>query len=112
MNRLTHQRVNGIKSGYWSAAKKEELVQNLAAYENTGLTPEEIMDGKILTGWIPVSERLPERPLQSVIGWDSDYKRPCFAQYIDGKWMVTNPSNWFPNITAWMPLPEPYRENE
>lgn len=41
MNRLTSQRVNGIKSGYWSAAKKEELVQRLAQYENTGLEPEE-----------------------------------------------------------------------
>ena len=31
MERLTHERVNGIKTGYWSAAT-----------ENTGLEPEEI----------------------------------------------------------------------
>ena len=42
MERLTHERVNGIKTGYWSAATKEALVQKLAAYENTGLTPEDI----------------------------------------------------------------------
>lgn len=36
MERLTHERVNGIKTGYWSAATKEVLVQKLAAYENTG----------------------------------------------------------------------------
>ncbi len=42
MERLTHERVNGIKTGYWSAATKETLVQRLAAYENTGLEPEEI----------------------------------------------------------------------
>lgn len=48
MNRLTHERVNGIKTGYWSAAKKDELVQRLAEYENTGLEPEEIMNGKPL----------------------------------------------------------------
>lgn len=42
MERLTHERVSGIKSGYWSAATKETLVQRLAAYENTGLEPEEI----------------------------------------------------------------------
>ena len=42
MNRLTHQRVNGIKQGYWTAAKKDELVERLAAYEDIGLTPEEI----------------------------------------------------------------------
>lgn len=34
VERLTHERVNGIKTGYWSAATKETLVQRLAAYEN------------------------------------------------------------------------------
>lgn len=42
MKRLTNKRCNGIKEGYWSQAKKEELVQRLAAYEDTGLEPEEI----------------------------------------------------------------------
>ena len=42
MDRLTHERCNGIKTGYWSTAKKEELIQRLAAYENTGLEPEQI----------------------------------------------------------------------
>ena len=46
MERLTHERCNGIKTGYWSPEKKEELVKALAAYENTGLTPEEIIDLK------------------------------------------------------------------
>ena len=36
MERMTHERANGIKTGYWS------LVQRLAAYENTGLEPWEI----------------------------------------------------------------------
>lgn len=40
--RMTHQRVNGIKGGYWSTANKAELVQRLAAYEDTGLEPWEI----------------------------------------------------------------------
>ena len=34
--RMTSERVNGIKSGYWSPARKEELVQRLAEYENIG----------------------------------------------------------------------------
>lgn len=42
MERLTHERSNGIKPGYWSPATKEELVQRLAAYENTGYAPDEI----------------------------------------------------------------------
>ncbi len=36
MDRLTCKRCNGIKDGYWSPAKKEELVQRLAEYENLG----------------------------------------------------------------------------
>lgn len=46
MERLTHERNNGIKTGYWSPNKKDELVSALAAYENTGLTTQEIMELK------------------------------------------------------------------
>ena len=42
MERLTAKRVNGIKSGYWSPAKKDELVQRLGKYEDTGMEPEEL----------------------------------------------------------------------
>lgn len=40
--RLTHSRASGIKTGYWSPSTKAELVQRLAAYEDTGLEPWEI----------------------------------------------------------------------
>lgn len=46
MDRLTAQRCSGIKSGYWSTAKKDDLVQRLGQYEDTGLTPEEIQQLK------------------------------------------------------------------
>lgn len=46
MNRLTHERNNGIKTGYWSPNKKDELIEALAAYENTGLTPQDIYNLK------------------------------------------------------------------
>ena len=42
MERLTHKRSNGIKEGYWSPNKKEELVKRLAEYENTGLSPADV----------------------------------------------------------------------
>ena len=38
--RLTAVRVNGIKSGYWTSAKKEELVQRLGKFEDIGYEPE------------------------------------------------------------------------
>ena len=34
MERLTHKRENGIKRGYWSPNKKQELVDRLAMYEH------------------------------------------------------------------------------
>lgn len=37
MKRLTQKRANGIKTGYWSASKKDDLVARLAEYEDTGL---------------------------------------------------------------------------
>lgn len=62
MERLTHPRSSGIKTGYWSPNKKEELVQRLGAYEDTGLTPEEILTLKRREKWIPV-EGLRGRPI-------------------------------------------------
>lgn len=82
--RLTHKRMNGIKEGYWSPRKKEELLQRLGKYEDTGMGPEEIsaaigkkLDTDMLQRmntqihllkelrkarkWIPVEERLPEK---------------------------------------------------
>lgn len=44
--RLTHQRMSGIKSGYWSPAKKQELIDRLARYEDSGLSPEEVQTMK------------------------------------------------------------------
>lgn len=42
MKRLTFERVNGIKTGYWSPAKKEELIERLAQYEKLGYDPEDL----------------------------------------------------------------------
>ena len=62
MNRLTQKRVNGIKTGYWSTSKKDDLVARLAEYEDTGLEPAEVLQLKKNTvQWIPVAERMPER---------------------------------------------------
>jgi len=67
------------------------------------------------TGWIPVSERLPEksdRYLAYIVNRKDDklqYIMTC-DYLVDGYW------NWFPdaesasdNVIAWMPLPEPYK---
>ena len=121
MERLTHERSNGIRDGYWSPNKKQELVDRLAAYENTDLDPEQVKhvketakkyllekaQGKV-GGWIPVEEQLPDESLNSVIGWDEYRERCCFVQYYGGRWMLRADREPI-NIIAWRPLPEPYR---
>lgn len=59
--------------------------------------------------WIPCSERLPEESLNSVIGWDRFRERCVFVQYMDGHFQITGKQESF-DIIAWMPLPEPYKE--
>ena len=116
MDRMTHERVNGLKTGYWSPEKKEELVQRLAAYENTGLEPRQVQElkKKILEQssenngrWIPVEERLPENEhsvlLYHAIG--------CIdvGFYIRGVWRTGfSAADIVKDVVAWRPLPEPY----
>ena len=42
MKAMTAERCSGIKSGYWSAEKKEDLVQQLGLYEHQILSPAKI----------------------------------------------------------------------
>lgn len=42
MERLTHPRSSGIKTGYWSHSNKQDLIDRLAAYEDSGLMPEDV----------------------------------------------------------------------
>jgi hypothetical protein len=115
MERLTHPRSSGIKTGYWSPNKKDELVERLAAYEDTGLTPEEI---KALNA---------NGKHQSTAGfrWRRGCRKPekmfwlCengvdFGSMVwlwEKRWHIS-PSDvgtLHENIVAWMPLPEPYQ---
>lgn len=128
MERLTHERNNGIKTGYWSLAKKEELAQRLAAYEDTGLDPEQIRELDELYvekckelakhRWIPVTERLPEdeehlvliqvsgKPEGNIMLEDAI----TMASYnVDDGWILEMYPEWEgAHPVAWMPLPEPY----
>lgn len=134
MKRLMHERMSGIKSGYWSPDKKQELVDRLAEYENTGLTPEEIKsldefegsNGQLLLleiakhKWVPCSKRLPEESgyymacIHDEKTDDFDFRKTWFAHKRD---YDMDESEWrelydYEKVTAWMPLPEPYREAE
>lgn len=62
--------------------------------------------------WVLCSERLPEKPAVGEYGYL--LRVACIVQlsaYWDGsKWIDAEDNVVFP--FAWMPLPEPYRENE
>lgn len=57
--------------------------------------------------WIPVSERLPNEK-DSVIFTDI-YGKVLGGNYFKGAWHTR--SNWYNDdeVTAWMPLPDPYK---
>lgn len=55
--------------------------------------------------WIPCSERLPEKDMTRYLCTYNYSEGVCvdFGFYSDGAWFTTG-------VTAWMPLPEPYKE--
>lgn len=88
---------------HWDELVNEEYWEELMEMAITALQNQPV--------WIPVSERLPEESLNSVIGWDTYRNRCCFVQYLGGRFVLGD-DNDSVNVTAWMPLPEPYRESE
>lgn len=95
--------------------------------ERTAMTREELLRTVWLLDditesmrWIPVEERLPEEP---VPGTEEDYlpeyivmitgaERPAVLSYAGGgDWWDGVTKEFYP-VTAWMPLPEPYKPAE
>lgn len=82
------------------------------------LIPEEIMDDKLLTGWIPVTERLPEDivnpitrdayvyPVTVDLGGITDIRYYSFCR---GHWYNQGPKEMDELVIAWQARPEPYR---
>ena len=69
-------------------------------------------------GWIPVSERLPEDEYGVLVTVNGKHNNTTFidaleiAEYdSDEGWIIEGYLDWInPDVTAWMPLPEPYKE--
>lgn len=100
--------------------KYNDVCKELKAYEDTGLTPEEIMDGKMLTGWILVEERLPEEQEDVLIQWEVSRRHDNIVEiHLDkGRICCSDRVYWLCDwgvpdgkVVAWMPLPEPYKED-
>ena len=57
--------------------------------------------------WIPVTERLPEND-KTVLVWNRRNSREYFDVYDHGSWIILESED----ITHWMPLPEPPKEEK
>ena len=110
----------------------------LMEYEDTGLVPEdvervndfeksqvahllkELNEEQCKHRWIPVEERLPEDDTIVLLTVSGLYSCITFSDAIelgnlcsDGEWFIEGYPDWDdPNVTAWMPLPEPYQKEE
>lgn len=65
--------------------------------------------------WIPCSERLPEKPkVDSSDGYivQSRHVIQPFSAYWDGRWWTNDDDYVVGGVIAWMPLPEPFKEEE
>lgn len=103
---------------------KEQAIDRLVKHLEWGWSEETVEAIKMgihalkETQWIPCSERLPEESdyymacVYDEEADDYDYRKNWFAHKDD---YDTDESEWrelmpFERVTAWMPLPEPYRE--
>lgn len=89
-----------------------ELIERLKSYEDTGLTPEEILGRKMLAGWIPVEERLPKRKEWIVTDGEEHYLRRLevavasdtleyFFVFYDGYKWFDKFGRTYGNVVAW-----------
>ena len=96
-------------------------------YQNNGAEIEEIMvvpigaidnaptiEERPHGGWIPVKERLPEEDGKYIVCWCGEWGASiCFAEYSKcGKYWYERNGSEYRGITAWMPLPKPYKRGD
>lgn len=125
--KLTHIR-EGLSPGdplaYWSPHNRETIVQRLAEYENTGLSPQgiksledaylELLKNEKKQGWISVKDALPETTdhvlccTVNKAGKQNIVRGYYDAECNGGMWACGMNNN----VTHWMPLPEPPREGK
>ena len=97
----------------------KQVCERLAAYERTGLTPEEVLMAlqinknlveQLERRWIPVTERLPESGQEVLAYIKHNYAEDGWRAYR----VYEYTDHWVGmgnlcEVIAWMPLPEPYR---
>lgn len=90
-------------TGWWEHTVLGNIVDRLAAYEDTGLAPEEFQQMR----WIPVEERLPREKQRVIVRCER--VGTSVGWIIWGDWM-TDIGPDAGKVTHWMLLPEPPKE--
>ena len=127
MERLTKRNLHdfAIPIRGTDAVSMLQTIDRLAAYEDTGLAPEEVQQMR----WIPVEERLPEEEgvysvcVDGEVKWDAYcmfegverwlcYDGRLNALYIDPYSSKLTREPPYPRVTHWMPLPSPPKEEK
>lgn len=100
------------------AVKQEAmtLYWALKKYEDTGLTPEEIIEKRVFQEWIPVEESLPDINTDVLVAVN-DFGEGTFrdVDYLtneSGKLMWGTYCGAKERVLAWMPLPKRYKEKK
>lgn len=107
MNRLTFE-----SDGYYAVNNNScyedqsedycgTAIDRLAAYENTGLAPEQI------PRWISVADQLPEHNQRVIVCRKDGRVEQGFYLGVNGWWKVYGTNT--KSITHWMPMPAPPR---
>lgn len=97
-------------------AGKKAFNKALNEYIYNGKTLREWIDVLAQTQWIPISERLPEIFTSVLVTIQVGDREPVVRSgcyYIDGLFHIDNGDCWRAEdkeLIAWMPLPEPYKE--
>jgi len=86
----------------------DKIIDRLGAYEDTGLTPEQVVAQK----WIPVTERLPDEWTDVLVWSKCGFCVVAVSLGSHGKWRESWTHMMIDDntITHWMPLPEPPKE--
>ncbi len=110
-------------TGWWEHTVLGNIVDRLAAYEDTGFTPVEVQQMR----WIPVEERLPEKQGEYIVFADGKVTTDMYIVcdeierwlhydgslnefYIDPYSSKPTREPPYPKVTHWMPLPQPPKE--
>lgn len=128
MNRLTQKDDQGnwsLKGVAWESLYEGQVVTKelrerlygalwkLMEYEDTGLTPEEIMELRMneKCQWTPVCYGFPYRGQSVLVTTMADPDPEIVVLSKDGTWHSdAGYTMRFDEVIAWMPLPEPYKE--